>query len=187
MDYTTALFFHWPWKGEQRIPLTSEEVRSMDSLGWVFFLNLRGIKIYIREKLLGFGWIPLDPGNRQWKRRMGAITVQAEKMELQGRGLGACFMEWDTCHQELRCVKHVGFWSALIRTPEELEEEWSTQYVTSGYWENQDLQLQLFVVGRCKTSYCWISFWPMKKTVWCRFGRTLTCVRKYFREEMGSN
>lgn len=68
----------------------------MGSLGWfVFFsfLNLRGIKIYIRKKLLGFGWIPLDPGNRQWKRRVGAITVQAEKMELQGRGLGACFMD----------------------------------------------------------------------------------------------
>lgn len=130
MDCTTALFFHWLWKGEQRIPLTSEEVRSMGSLGcFFFFLNLRGIKIYIRKKLLGFGWIPLDPGNRQWKRRVGAITVQAEKMELQRTGLGACFMEWDTCHQELHCVKH----SALIRTPEELEQEWSTQSVTNGY------------------------------------------------------
>lgn len=60
----------------------------MGSLGWFFFfLNLRGIKIYIGKKLLGFGWIPPDPGNRQWKRRVGAITVQAEKMELWGRGL----------------------------------------------------------------------------------------------------
>lgn len=132
MDCTTALFFHWLWKGEQRIPLTSEEVRSMGGLVF-FFLNLRGIKIYIRGELLGFGWIPLNPGKRQWKRRVGAITVQAEKMELQGRGLGACFMEWDTCHQELHCVKHLGFWSALIRTPEELEQESSTQYVTNGY------------------------------------------------------
>lgn len=109
MDCTTALFFHCLWKGEQRIPLTSEEVRSMGSLGCFFFLNLRGIKVYIGKKLLGFGWIPLGPGNRQWKRRVGAITVQAEKMELQGREMGACFLEWDTCHQELYCVKHLGF------------------------------------------------------------------------------
>lgn len=90
MDCIAALFFHRLWKGEQRIPLTSKEVRSMGSLGcwFFFFFNLRGIKIYIGKKLLGFGWIPLDPGNRQWKRRVGASTVQAEKMELQGRGLG---------------------------------------------------------------------------------------------------
>lgn len=81
----------------------------MGSLGCFFFLNLRGIKVYIGKKLLGFGWIPLGPGNRQWKRRVGAITVQAEKMELQGREMGACFLEWDTCHQELYCVKHLGF------------------------------------------------------------------------------
>lgn len=24
--------------------------------------------MYIRKKLLGFGWIPLDPGNRRWKK-----------------------------------------------------------------------------------------------------------------------
>lgn len=189
MDCITALFFHWLWKGEQRIPLTSKEVKSMGSLGCCFFLTWEESKSTSEKSCLdlaGYHWTQeTDNG----KGGVGAITVQAGKMELQGKGLGAYFMEWDTCHQELHCVKHLGFWSAMIRTPEELEEERSTQYVTSGYWENQDLQLQLFVVGSCKISYCWINFWPTKKTwsVWCPFGRTLICVTKYFREEMGSN
>lgn len=143
-----------------------------------FFLNLRGVKICIRKKLLGFGWIPLDPGNRQWKRRVGAITVQAEKMELQQRGLGACFMEWDTCHQELHCVKH--------SARSEHQRNWSRNGLRS-MW-----QMGTEKTGICNYNYllyCWINFWPMKKTgsVWCPFSRTLTCVRKYFREEMGSN
>lgn len=79
-------------------------------LVFFLFLNLRGNKIYIRKKLLGFGWIPLDPGNKRWKRRVGAVTAQsiafslasvlylekAEKTELEGKGLGLVLQSGNT-------------------------------------------------------------------------------------------
>lgn len=64
----------------------------MGSLGWFFFfLNLRGIKIYIRKKLLGFGWIPLDPGNRQWKRRGRGNHCSSREDGAAGEGAGGLF------------------------------------------------------------------------------------------------
>lgn len=94
----------------QRIPLTSKERKSMGSVFFVSFfvcfLTERKQNLH-QKKLLEFGWIPLDPGNRQWKRRVGAVIVQSvafslasvlhlektEKTELQGKGLGVCYTE----------------------------------------------------------------------------------------------
>lgn len=70
MDCTTALFFHWLWKGEQRIPLTSEEVRSMGSLGFFFFLTWEESKSTSEKSCLdlaGYHWTQeTDNGKEGW-------------------------------------------------------------------------------------------------------------------------
>lgn len=92
----------------QRIPLTSRRGKVWVVFFFVCFVFLTERKQNPHQKkLLGFGWIPLDPGNRQWKRRVGAVIVQSvafslasvlhlektEKTELQGKGLGIRYTE----------------------------------------------------------------------------------------------